>query len=100
MVTRNQRNSHTYVEKLITKQAFADHVFFSLQTFYSNKEDRISRKNYYQLNTDSFFDGKRFDMKGERAQSVANGHNNVIELEVYLVKGNFYFTLSLIFKQM
>ncbi|XP_065936886.1 interferon-induced protein 44-like [Magallana gigas] len=60
--------------------------FFSLRTFYSNKEDKISRKNYYQLSTDSFFDGKRFDMKGETAQSVANGHNNVTDLEVYLVK--------------
>lgn len=58
--------------------------FFSLRTFYSNKEDKISRKNYYQLSTDSFFDGKRFDMKGE---TVGNSHNNITDLEVYRVKG-------------
>ncbi|XP_052678095.1 interferon-induced protein 44-like [Crassostrea angulata] len=42
---------------------------------------------FYQLYSQQyFFDGQRFDMKGETAQSVANGHNNVTDLEVYLVK--------------
>lgn len=47
--------------------------------------------NYYNLETSSLLDGHRFDMKGETAQSVANGHNNVIDLEVYHVKGQKFF---------
>lgn len=34
-------------------------------------------------------------MKGETAQSVANGHNNVTDLEVYLVKGQSSFISSI-----
>lgn len=49
------------------------------------------RKNYYYLNIDSFFDGKWFDMNGEIVRFVVNGYNNVIDLEVYMVKGNYYF---------
>ncbi|XP_056000063.1 interferon-induced protein 44-like [Ostrea edulis] len=41
---------------------------------------------YYSLSTDGLFDGDYYDMGGENAQSVANGHNNVTDLEVYLVK--------------
>lgn len=60
--------------------------FYSLPSFYFNTNINKSADGHYQLNTSNYFDGQRFDMKGETAQSVANGHNNVTDLEVYLVK--------------
>lgn len=62
--------------------------FYSLASFYSATNSNKSADGYYQLYLENFFDGQRFDMKGESAKSVANGHNNVTDLEVYLVKGN------------
>lgn len=47
--------------------------------------DRIS--NYYSLDTGDLFCGSRYDMAGEDAQTIANGHNNVTDLEVYMVNG-------------
>lgn len=62
--------------------------FYSLTSMYSFiKTTNKPSSNYYNLDTSSLFDGHRFDMKGETVQSVANGHNNVTDLEVYQVKG-------------
>lgn len=55
--------------------------FYSLPSFQTSI--RMDENNVYNLSTSNFFDGQRFDMKGETAQSVANGHNNVTDLEVY-----------------
>ncbi|XP_034306896.2 interferon-induced protein 44 [Magallana gigas] len=53
----------------------------------SNDVLKKTEGGFYQLFSEyDFFDGQSFDMKGETAQSVANGHNNVTDLEVYLVK--------------
>eukprot|EP00105_Crassostrea_gigas_P002864 XP_011415537.1 PREDICTED: interferon-induced protein 44-like [Crassostrea gigas] len=61
--------------------------FYSLNSMHSFiKTTGKPPSNYYNLNSSNFFDGQRFDMKGETAQSVANGHNNVTDLEVYQVK--------------
>lgn len=61
--------------------------FYSLPSFQTSiKVDEKSPSNFYSLSTSDFFDGQRFDMKGETAQSVANAHNNVTDLEVYLAK--------------
>nr|XP_034306895.1 interferon-induced protein 44 [Crassostrea gigas] len=60
--------------------------FHSLPSFYSGSIMNKSADGYYLLHNSSFFDGCGFDLKGETAQSVANGHNNVTDLEVYLVK--------------
>lgn len=57
--------------------------------------DEKSPSNFYSLSTSDFLDGKIFDMKGETAQSVANGHKNVTDLEVYLVKGQSSFISSI-----
>ncbi|XP_052679954.1 interferon-induced protein 44-like [Crassostrea angulata] len=60
--------------------------FYSLASC-SNTVLNKSLQGYYPFYSQHyFFDGQRFDMKGETAQSVANGHNNVTDLEVYLVK--------------
>ena len=61
--------------------------FFSLPSFYSLTSTNKLSGSYYKLQTQYFFDGQKYDMKGDTAQSVANGHNNVTDLEVYLVKG-------------
>eukprot|EP00105_Crassostrea_gigas_P002862 XP_011415533.1 PREDICTED: interferon-induced protein 44 [Crassostrea gigas] len=55
--------------------------FYSLPSFQTSI--RMDENNVYNFSTSNFFDGQRFDMKGETAQSVANGHNNVTDLEVY-----------------
>lgn len=60
--------------------------FYSLGSFYWATNTNKSADGYYQLRLENLFDGQRFDMKGESAKSVANGHNNVTDLEVYLVK--------------
>nr|XP_034306897.1 interferon-induced protein 44-like [Crassostrea gigas] len=61
--------------------------FYSLTSMYSFiKTTNKPSSNYYNLDTSSLFDGHRFDMKGETVQSVANGHNNVTDLEVNQVK--------------
>lgn len=36
-------------------------------------------------------------MKGETSKSVANGHNNVTDLEVYLVKGGNLIVIIVVF---
>ncbi|XP_065936891.1 interferon-induced protein 44 isoform X2 [Magallana gigas] len=61
--------------------------FYSLNSFhmYVKMEKKIP-SNFYKCITTGLFDGQRFDMKGETAQSVANDHNNVTDMEVYLVK--------------
>lgn len=59
--------------------------FYSLPSFQTSI--RMDENNVYNLSTSNFFDGQRFDMKGETAQSVANGHNNVTDLEVYHATG-------------
>lgn len=63
--------------------------FYSLPSFPSTVTmvHKTSSDCYTFSSYSSFFDGQRFDMKGETAKSVANGHNNVTDLEVYLVKG-------------
>nr|XP_034306893.1 interferon-induced protein 44-like isoform X3 [Crassostrea gigas] len=62
-------------------------VFYSLNSIYSNiTTTGKPPSNYYKLDSYTLFDGQRFDMKGETVKSVANGHNNVTDLEVYLVK--------------
>nr|XP_034306894.1 interferon-induced protein 44-like isoform X4 [Crassostrea gigas] len=64
-------------------------VFYSLNSIYSNiTTTGKPPSNYYKLDSYTLFDGQRFDMKGETVKSVANGHNNVTDLEVYLVKGS------------
>eukprot|EP00105_Crassostrea_gigas_P000805 XP_011412750.1 PREDICTED: interferon-induced protein 44-like [Crassostrea gigas] len=60
--------------------------FHSLPSFNSDSITNKSAEGYYALYICSLFDGQRYNMKGETAQSVANGHNNVTDLEVYLVK--------------
>ncbi|XP_065936897.1 interferon-induced protein 44-like [Magallana gigas] len=61
--------------------------FYSLNSIYLiiNTTGKPQSK-FYNLNSYSLFDGQRFDMKGETAKSVSNGHNNVTDLEVYRVK--------------
>lgn len=61
--------------------------FHSLPSLCSGSITNKSAEGYYVLYISSLFDGQRYNMKGETAQSVANGHNNVTDLEVYLVKG-------------
>lgn len=73
--------------------------FYSLPSFQTSiKVDEKSPSNLYSLSTSDFFDEQRFDMKGETGQSVANGHNNVTDLENYLVKGqsSFISTINLL----
>ncbi|XP_052678093.1 interferon-induced protein 44-like [Crassostrea angulata] len=60
--------------------------FNLLPSIYSGYIKIRSAKDSYELHNSSLFDGQGFDLKGETAQSVANGHNNVTDLEVYLVK--------------
>ncbi|XP_065936898.1 interferon-induced protein 44 [Magallana gigas] len=60
--------------------------FHSLPSFYSGSIMNKSADGYYVLYTSSFFDGQNFDRKGETVDSVANSHNNVRDLEVFLVK--------------
>lgn len=62
--------------------------FHSLPSFYSGTITNNSAEGFYVLYTSSFFDGENFDKKGETVDSVASSHNNVIDLEVYQVKGN------------
>lgn len=63
--------------------------FYSLPTFNSTVTmvHKPSTNCYTFYSNNSFLDGQRFDMKGETAKTLANNHNNVTELEVYLVKG-------------
>ncbi|XP_062607574.1 uncharacterized protein LOC134269400 [Saccostrea cucullata] len=42
--------------------------------------------DHYSLSKGGLFRGSYYDVGGENAQSIANGHNNVFDLEVYLVK--------------
>lgn len=62
--------------------------FYSLPTFISTVTmvHKPSTNCYTFYSYNSFLDGQRFDMKGETAKTLANNHNNVTELEVYLVK--------------
>lgn len=46
--------------------------------------------DYYAMITDDLFDNDSYYIGTEDAQSIANGHNNVTDLEVYLVKGDIY----------
>ncbi|XP_056000062.1 interferon-induced protein 44-like [Ostrea edulis] len=57
--------------------------FENLKSF-NTSVDKTS--GYYSLSKGGLFGGSYYDMGGENAQSVANGHNNVTDLEVYLVK--------------
>lgn len=43
--------------------------------------------NYYEMNTEKLFDGSYYVTGSANPKSIANGHNNVADLEVYLVKG-------------
>ena len=43
--------------------------------------------DYFTLNGSLSF-GTTYDMRGEDANSIYNGHQNVLEIEVYQVKGN------------
>lgn len=43
--------------------------------------------NYYEMNTQNLFDGSYYVTGSANPKSIANGHNNVADLEVYLVKG-------------
>nr|XP_034306896.1 interferon-induced protein 44 [Crassostrea gigas] len=60
--------------------------FQSLPSFCSGFCKNKSAHGSYVLYTSSYFEGESFDMKGETVDSVANGHNNVTDLEVYLVR--------------
>lgn len=42
--------------------------------------------NYYEMNTEKLFDGSYYVTGSANPKSIANGHNNVADLEVYLVK--------------
>ncbi|XP_062590727.1 interferon-induced protein 44-like isoform X2 [Saccostrea cucullata] len=41
---------------------------------------------YFPLSTTNLFSGKGFNLAGDTAKSVSNGHNNVTDLEVYLLR--------------
>jgi hypothetical protein len=58
--------------------------FYDLHSFVKTV-DRTS--DYYTLDAEDLFRGSRYDMAGEDAQTIANGHNNVTDLEVYMVHG-------------
>ncbi|XP_062586847.1 uncharacterized protein LOC134248468 isoform X2 [Saccostrea cucullata] len=57
--------------------------FENLRSFYGSRE---KTSGHYSLNTSGLFSGSHYDVGGENPQSIANGHNNVFDLEVYLVK--------------
>lgn len=46
--------------------------------------------NYYAMETIGLFSGSYYNTGSENAQSIANGHNNVTDLQVYLVKGESF----------
>lgn len=43
--------------------------------------------NYYEMETMGLFSGSYYVTGSANPKSIANGHNNVADLEVYLVKG-------------
>ncbi|XP_062590729.1 interferon-induced protein 44-like [Saccostrea cucullata] len=57
--------------------------FEDLMSF-ENKVD--STLGNFSLNSDNMFESRYYDSKNEDAQSIANGHNNVTDMEVYLIK--------------
>ncbi|XP_062580368.1 uncharacterized protein LOC134242299, partial [Saccostrea cucullata] len=57
--------------------------FYNLGSFSTT----VSKYNgYYTMSTTDYFSGSHFHMDGETAQSIANGHNNLTDMEVYIVK--------------
>ncbi|XP_062570005.1 interferon-induced protein 44-like [Saccostrea cucullata] len=58
-------------------------LFANLWSFYGSPEKSCCG---YKMGSTSFFSGSHFHMEGETSQSIANGHNDVTEMEVYFVK--------------
>lgn len=46
--------------------------------------------DYYEMSKGDLFCNDYYDTGEDAAKSIANGHNNVTDLEVYLVKGDIY----------
>lgn len=44
--------------------------------------------NQYNMGTTSLFSGRFYNTGSEDMKSITNGHNNVTDLEVYMVEGN------------
>lgn len=46
--------------------------------------------DYYEMNTRGLFSGNYYATGSANAQSIADGHNNVTDLAIYLVKGEIF----------
>lgn len=62
-------------------------TFEDLHSF-SGSIEKIS--DHYEMITDDLFGDNSYTTDDNDAESIANGHNNVTDLEVYLVKGDIY----------
>lgn len=65
-------------------------TFENLPSFEGNIE---KYSNHYKMSTKALFSGSYYETGRENAQSIANGHNNLTDLEVYLVKGKKNYSL-------
>lgn len=87
---RNRKwNPNVFVLKVSNNNVYFDKnigpKFENLNSF-SGIIEKTS--DYFEMSTDDLFRNNYYDTGDNDAQSIANGHNNVTDLEVYLVKGD------------
>lgn len=60
-------------------------TFEDLPSFHTKIEKNL---NQYNMSTTNLFSGRFYKTGSEDMKSITKGHNNVTELEVYMVEGN------------
>lgn len=84
-------NPHIFELKNTETNVYFDEDYGpKFEELHSFRESIEKTSDHYEMSTSDLFGNIFYNTDDNDAESIANGHNNVTELEVYLVKGDIY----------